>query len=161
MEQQVHSSEDLAPRRLDKYLSDCNVGPRKIILEMALESKVTVNGEIQRKTNHIVDPATDIIHADGVLVKLQARKIYALLNKPMRCVTTMAPGSTEKNVCDIIPKEWHGLARPVGRLDRDTTGALVITDDGNLQVMMTQPEFNLWKTYMATVHAEEGQPPQA
>ena len=114
-------------------------------------------------------------------------QVYALLNKPMACTTTMAPGETEKTVSDIIPKgavqmmgihcpdvgpqsgmAWRVLlaawtakqrvrlamaiqCRQIAVRSVCASGALVITDDGNLQVMMTQPDFKLWKTYLATV----------
>eukprot|EP00658_Telonema_sp_P-2_P025135 TRINITY_DN20118_c0_g1_i3.p1 TRINITY_DN20118_c0_g1~~TRINITY_DN20118_c0_g1_i3.p1 ORF type:complete len:300 (-),score=77.55 TRINITY_DN20118_c0_g1_i3:275-1174(-) len=111
--------------------------------------RVRVNGE-GATLNTIVDPERDRVCLNGERLALKDRTVYALLNKPMACTTTMAVGP-EHSVAALLPSEWLGLARPVGRLDRETTGGILITDDGDLQVMMTQPDFKLWKTYVATV----------
>lgn len=129
-----------APCRLDKFLADCNVGPRNRVLELWAAGKaamhygiscgpnkpvvqVSVNGK-QLTLNTIIDPARDVILVDGRSLQLQRRAIYALLNKPMGCTTTMAMGQ-EHSVAALLPP-GEGQSQPghgIGLIHRTQNGA--------------------------------------
>jgi len=116
------------------------------------DGEVTVNGVVLKRSDRLIDPASDVIKINDIATKLRKPFIYALLHKPDNIVTTMADasGTDAGTINDLIPKAWQGVARPTGRLDKETTGALLITDDGDLQRMLMAPEHQTWKTYHVT-----------
>ncbi|HKV83349.1 MAG TPA: pseudouridine synthase [Ktedonobacterales bacterium] len=139
--------------RLQKYLAHAGVASRRHAEELIVAGAVSVNGAIVRELGTRVDPAHDEIRLHGRPVKPPAREhLYILLNKPTDTVTTAYDPQRRRTVLDLLPDEW--VARrvyPVGRLDRDTEGLLLLTDDGDLALKLTHPRYALTKQYAALV----------
>ena len=134
--------------RLQKYLAHCGVASRRQAELIIAKSRVTVNDEI------ITDPALDVsdqdlIRVDGKLVKLNNTYKYYLLNKPLGVVSTASDEKGRLNVVDLIDSDKR--LYPIGRLDMDTTGIILITNDGKLTQILTHPKYELPKTYIAKV----------
>jgi 16S rRNA pseudouridine516 synthase len=134
--------------RLDKVLSSQNVGSRKEIASLAKQGRITVNGAVVKKADHKVIPEEDIIAVDGKLVSFQ-RYVYYMMHKPGG-VLSAARDSRAETVVDLLPPE---LVRrnlfPAGRLDKDTEGLLILTDDGDFAHRMLSPKKQIWKEYHA------------
>jgi 23S rRNA pseudouridine2605 synthase len=138
--------------RLQKVLARAGFGSRRAGEELIADGRVTVNGEIAQLGRR-VDSATDIVVVDGVPLSVQPGLVYYLLNKPADVVTTADDPQGRRIVLDLVPTEPRVF--PVGRLDRDTEGLLLLTNDGNLTHRLTHPSFGVEKEYLAHV---EGQP---
>ena len=116
--------------------------------------RVRVNSLVTTELGSKVDPATDVVEVDGVVVRLGEAPAYVILNKPAGYVTTMSDPQGRPTVADLVPREPAGLF-PVGRLDRETTGLLLFTTDGDLAHRLLHPRYHVQKTYLARV---EGRP---
>ena len=119
---------------------------------MVAEGRITVNGEAARLGQRI-DPEHDSVAVDGVLVGLRADLVYYLLNKPPGVVATASDPQGRPTVVDMVPDEPRVF--PVGRLDADSEGLLLLTNDGELTHRLTHPSFGVDKEYLAQV---EGRP---
>ncbi len=121
---------------------------------MILEGRVAVNGDVAVDLGTIVDPRRDRVTVDGAPVSPPESKTYILLNKPKGCLTTASDPKGRPTVMDLLPP---GVGRlfPVGRLDSDTTGLLLLTDDGKLAFRLAHPRYGVDKRYVAVV---EGRP---
>lgn len=142
--------------RLQKVLAHAGVASRRHAEELMRAGRVTVNGIVARALGTRVDPARDDVRVDGAPVRGVTSHTYVLLNKPAGLVTTMRDPQGRRTVLDLLPPEL--VARriyPVGRLDRDTEGLLLLTDDGALALRLTHPRYALAKVYEALV---EGHP---
>ena len=142
--------------RLQKVLAHAGVASRRHAEELMRAGRVTVNGAVVRELGTRVDPARDEVRVDGQPVRAAVAHTYLLLNKPAGPVTTMHDPQGRRTVLDLLPPEL--VARrvyPVGRLDRDTEGLLLLTDDGELALRLTHPRYALAKVYEALV---AGQP---
>ena len=116
--------------RLDKVLSSQNVGSRKEIGMMAKKGRITVNGVVVKKADQKVDPEQDVIAVDGVEITFQ-RFVYYMMHKPAG-VLSAARDSRAETVVDLLPPEMvRRDLFPAGRLDKDTEGLLILTDDGD------------------------------
>ena len=144
------------PRRLDKFLADARLGTRSELYALAARGAVRVNGE-PRPLAELVDPQTDRVEVDGVVVALRAPEVYALVHKPRGILTTLSDPRGRACIAALLPPDWLGQVGPVGRLDRDTTGALLVTDDGDLNHLLTHPDHHVWKRYLLTVLGEVGE----
>lgn len=135
--------------RLNKYLAQAGVASRRAADDLIAHGKVRVNGVVVRQLGTLVS-AADVIEVGSTRISIEARRAYVLLNKPVNVVTTMRDPQGRRTVADLIPK---GLPRivPVGRLDYDTSGALLLTNDGELANALTHPRFGVEKTYRALV----------
>ena len=138
--------------RLDKILSSQGICTRKEARKLAGDKKITVNGITIRKTDIKVDPDNDIIEVGGKRVEYK-KYVYIMMNKPKGVLSA----STDRNaqtVIDLLPEEYkrNGLF-PAGRLDRDTTGLIIITDDGDFAHRMLAPKKHVPKLYKATLDA--------
>ena len=131
--------------RLQVALSRAGVASRRKSASIIEEGRVIVNGKVVRERGCAVDPAKDEITVDGREIGLK-RKIYILLNKPKGVITSRHDPEGRKTVFDIIPLEFKGL-HSVGRLDKDTTGLLILTNDGDLTYRLTHPKFEILKKY--------------
>lgn len=147
--------------RLQKVLSQWGIASRREAEEMIRRSRVHINGELA-ELGQKVDPERDIITVDGKSVSGQAHPhlTYLLLNKPTGVVSTCYDPQGRTTVLDLLPKKYrNGLGlHPVGRLDADSTGALILTNDGDLTYRLTHPSHNVPKTYQVLV---KGHPPEA
>jgi 23S rRNA pseudouridine2605 synthase len=134
--------------RLQKVLADAGLGSRRASEELIADGRVTVNGEVARLGRR-VDPERDAIELDGVPVPTRAGLVYYLLNKPVRVVSTADDPEGRPTVVELVPAEPR--VYPVGRLDWDTEGLMVLTNDGDLTHRLTHPSFGVEKEYLAEV----------
>jgi len=142
------------PRRLDKFLADAGIGSKSQIEHQVAAGAVTRNGAVCLDLGRLVDPQRDRIEVAGVAAQLVMPSIYALLHKPKGMLTTLADPNHRLCVAALLPVEWSGRVGVVGRLDKPTTGALLVTDDGDLNNLLTDPASHVWKRYILTVVGE-------
>ena len=135
--------------RLQVALSRAGCASRRKVVFFIKEGSVTVNGRIVTEPGYNVDPLKDKIIFKGKAVKAQ-RKVYFLLNKPKGVITTVTDTHNRKTVLDLVPKTGHRLY-PVGRLDKDTSGLLLLTNDGDMAYHFTHPKFQIKRVYEAVV----------
>ncbi len=136
--------------RLQKYLADCGVASRRRAEEMIKQGRVCVNGEKITQMGVTVDEGYDKITVDGELVRRENKKLYIMLNKPEGFVTTVSDDKGRPTVLDLV-RDIPVRIYPVGRLDYDTEGLLLLTNDGDLTFKLTHPKNNIEKTYVAEV----------
>lgn len=136
--------------RLQKYLAHCGVASRRGAESMIQEGRVSVNGEIIREMGVQIDEDNDLIEVDGTIVKPETKMVYVLLNKPVGYVTTVSDDKGRNTVMDLVA-DIPVRIYPVGRLDYDTEGLLLMTNDGDLTYRITHPKNNVEKTYVAEV----------
>lgn len=136
--------------RLQKFLADCGVCSRRKAEEFILQGKVKVNGKIISELGLKIDPKKDTIFFENTQIKNNnENKIYIMFNKPEGCVTTAKDQFNRKTVLDYINIKERIV--PVGRLDYDTSGLLLLTNDGDLTFKLTHPKHNIKKKYIAKV----------
>lgn len=133
--------------RLQKVMAQAGIASRRKSEEYIIEGRVKVNGIIVRELGTKVSE-DDYIEVDDKPIR-QERKVYILMNKPRNCVTTVSDDRNRPTVMDFL-KDVHARVYPVGRLDFDTTGALILTNDGKLTNLLTHPSSEVNKTYIAT-----------
>ena len=129
--------------RLDKYLSFCLVKPRQEVKKIIKSGKVTVNGEIVKKDDYKLDEEKDIVYISNQLIEYN-KYTYLMLHKPSGYVTSTKDDAP--TVMELLPNEFKNLF-PVGRLDKDTEGLLLFTNDGMLIHYLTSPKKQVTKTY--------------
>ena len=134
--------------RLQKYLAECSIASRRGSEKIINEGRVSVNGEIAH-VGQSVDPATDAVLCDGNSVEPDT-KVYVVLNKPPGVVTTAKDTHNRKTVVDLITGVSVRIF-PVGRLDMDVTGTLLLTNDGELTNRLSHPRYEVDKVYHAWV----------
>lgn len=139
--------------RLQKYLAEAQVASRRKAEEIILQGRVKVNGEIITELGTKVESESDIVTVDGKTVTICEKLIYIMLNKPEGCVTTVKDQFGRKSVLDYV-SDIKERIYPVGRLDYDTSGLLLLTNDGDLTYKLTHPKHNIEKTYIAVVDRE-------
>ncbi len=140
--------------RLQRVMAEAGVASRRECERLIESGAVEVNGQVVTTLPCFVDPAEDRIAVDGHPIrKTPERHLYLLLNKPARTLTTLndEPGADRKTVMDLINHPQKGRLFPVGRLDYDSTGLLLITNDGDLANRLTHPKFGVPKTYRVVV----------
>jgi 23S rRNA pseudouridine2605 synthase len=138
--------------RLQKVLARTGIGSRRACEELIAEGRVTVNGEVA-VLGRRVDPEADRVEVDGVPLTVREGVVYYLLNKPTGVVTTASDPQGRPTVVELVPAEPRVF--PVGRLDAETQGLLLLTNDGDLTHRLTHPSFGVEKEYLAEV---EGTP---
>ena len=137
--------------RLQKYLADCGIASRRKSEELILSGKVSVNGKVITELGVKVNSEKDEIKFNGKIVKNNKTDfVYVLLNKPIGYVSTVVDQFDRDTVLDIINIPGRRLV-PVGRLDMYTSGALILTDDGDFVYKVTHPKHEIDKTYTVTV----------
>lgn len=135
--------------RLQKVLAAAGVGSRRKCEQMIQEGRVQVNGETVTELGTKVDPQSDAIQVDGRPI-LSEKKVYIMLHKPRGVITSVTDPAGRKTVMDFL-KPIKERVYPVGRLDYDTEGLLLLTNDGEFANKLTHPKFHVPKTYLATV----------
>lgn len=136
--------------RLQKYLAECGIASRRKAEEYIQEGKVQVNGKSVTELGVKINPEKDIVYFNNKKVTKQNENIYILLNKPIGYVTTTKDQFNRETVLDLI----RGINKrivPVGRLDMYTSGALILTNDGDFIYKVTHPSHEITKTYIATL----------
>jgi 23S rRNA pseudouridine2605 synthase len=136
--------------RLQKILSQAGVASRRASEQLMIEGRVTVNGATVRELGSKADPAADDIRVDGRRIKLPERHRYLLLNKPRGYVTTRSDPERRPTVMDLL-RGVGDYVYPVGRLDYDTEGLLILTNDGDLAARLTHPSHEVPRVYEARV----------
>lgn len=131
--------------RLNKYLANAGICSRREADNLIAKGEVSVNGEVVTELGRRVTPL-DVVTFNGIQVESQS-KVYILLNKPKNCVTTSDDPECRLTVMDIVRNACPERTYPVGRLDRQTTGVLLITNDGDLAAKLTHPSFMKKKIY--------------
>ena len=141
---------DLDPEgeRLQKVLARAGIGSRRVAENLIAARRVTVNGEVA-VLGRRVDIEADVVAVDGVPIGVREGLVYYLLNKPRGVVTTASDPHAVRTVVDLVPAEPRVF--PVGRLDADTEGLLLLTNDGDLTHRLTHPSFGVEKEYVAEV----------
>lgn len=136
--------------RLQKYLANCGIASRRKAEELILEGRVSVNGKIVKELGTKVDSEKDEVKYLGKVVKPQNDEhIYILLNKPIGYVTTVTDQFNRPTVLDLVKVNKRIV--PVGRLDMFTSGAIILTNDGDFVYHVTHPKNEVDKTYTVTV----------
>lgn len=136
--------------RLQKILAHANIASRRKSEEIISEGRVKVNGVVVTELGFKVDK-NDKIEVDGKLIEM-AQHLYFLLNKPTGYVSTTSDEKNRKTVLDLLGKEFKDIRLyPVGRLDFDTAGILLLTNDGEFTNLMTHPEHEIEKEYLCRV----------
>lgn len=136
--------------RLQKALAHAGVASRRACESLITGGRVTVNGETVWELGSRIDPAVDTVRVDGVVVQLDAAKRYFVLNKPRGVVSTMRDEQGRPDLREFVDPLGERLYN-VGRLDTDTSGLLVLTNDGALAHRLAHPSFGVQKTYVAKV----------
>lgn len=145
----------MEPIKLQKYFSDCGVMSRRAAEEVIKKGLVRVNGEIAELGQRII-PNSDLVEYKGRrILPSDTERVYILLNKPRGYVTTLSDEKGRKTVTDLI-KEVKARVYPVGRLDMDSDGLLLLTNDGDLTNRLTHPRHEIPKIYHVTVSGTVG-----
>lgn len=136
--------------RLHKFMARAGVASLRQCEELISSGLVKLNGKIINRPGVMIEPATDKIEVNGSLVKEPEVKVYILLYKPKNCVTTINDPQGRPKVADLIA-DISQRVYPVGRLDYDSEGLLLMTNDGQLTYFLTHPRHHVPKTYLAWV----------
>lgn len=138
--------------RLQNFLSHSGKCSRRKAMDLIKQGKVRVNNQITSEPSFEVEPEKDQVYLEGIKIAVKGYQ-YLMLNKPQDVITTKQDAHAKKTVMDLLPQEFSYL-NPVGRLDKDTEGLLLLTNDGQLAFMLTHPKFNIDKTYFVEVKNE-------
>ncbi len=138
--------------RINKYLSSAGLGSRRKCEELVLSGKVRCNGSIVSNLGFLVGE-TDKVTVDGKLVEPVKEHGYIMMHKPKGYITSMSDDHGRKTVVDLLPEEYKTL-KPVGRLDYDSEGLLLFTNDGDLAFNLTHPSHEVAKTYVVKVEGD-------
>lgn len=137
--------------RLQKYMAMCGAASRRGAEELIKQGKVKVNGKIIREMGTKVEIGADKVELSGELLKYADKKYYIMLNKPIGYVSTVHDQFERPTVIDLINEDISARIFPVGRLDYDTEGLLLLTNDGDFTYHVTHPKFHVDKTYIAVL----------
>lgn len=136
--------------RLQKYLAGCGIASRRNAEKMILEGRVSVNGQVIQTLGTQVDEAADVVQVDGITVHPEEEKHYLAYNKPVGEVTTVSDPEGRATVMDRF-RDYPVRLFPVGRLDYDSEGLLLLTNDGELMNQLLHPSFEIPKSYLTKV----------
>lgn len=136
--------------RLQKYLASCGVASRRNAEQMILDGRVAVNGEIVNILGTQVNEQSDTVRVDGCIVRPETEKHYLAYNKPVGEVTTVSDPEGRATVMDRF-RDYPVRLFPVGRLDYDSEGLLLLTNDGDLMNKVLHPSFEIQKSYLTKV----------
>lgn len=135
--------------RLQKYMAEVGIASRRKAEELILEGKVKVNGKIANELGIKILPNKDIVEYNGKKVVLEKEYVYILLNKPIGYVTTVKDQFNRYSILDLVKTNKRIV--PVGRLDMYTSGAIILTNDGDFVYKVTHPKHEIEKTYTVTI----------
>lgn len=136
--------------RINKYIASCGIASRRKAEELIIENRVKVNGKVINELSFQINETEDKVEVDGKLIGLEEELVYIMLNKPEGYVTTVKDQFDRKSVIDLV-KGVGARVYPIGRLDYETSGLLLLTNDGDLTYKLTHPKHEVDKTYVATV----------
>jgi 23S rRNA pseudouridine2605 synthase len=153
-----HAAQELQGERLARFLAHAGVASRRHAEELITAGRVQVNGNTITSQGVRIDPTTDRITVDGKVVRMETEHVYLLLHKPVGYLSTVSDPQGRPTVLDLLPEEIRKYrVYPVGRLDIDTSGLLLLTNDGDFALRLTHPRYEKTKRYEALV---EGHPTQ-
>jgi len=138
--------------RLQVYMSRNGVCSRRKAFVLVQEGKVKVNGKLVTEPSHPVIPGKDLVSVGGKRIESHGY-VYLMMNKPWGTITTRQDRYGEKTVIGLLPKEYQTL-HPVGRLDKNTEGLLILTNDGDLTYHLTHPRFSVDKEYHVMIKGD-------
>lgn len=141
--------------RLQKVLAQAGVGSRRRCEELMATGRVEVNGEVVTQMGVRVDPLADVVRVDGRRIPPPSDHVYLVLNKPRGVVSSMADEQGRRDLTEFVAGREERLFH-VGRLDTDTSGLLLLTNDGDLAHRLAHPSFEITKTYVALVEGAVG-----
>lgn len=136
--------------RINKYIASCGVASRRKAEEIILDGRVTVNGKLVTELAFNIDEEKDIVEIDGEQIGVEKNNVYIVLNKPEGYITTVKDQFDRPSVLDLV-KDIDERVYPIGRLDYETSGLLILTNDGDLTYKLTHPKHEIDKTYVARV----------
>lgn len=136
--------------RLNRFVAQSGVCSRRKAVDLVKEGKIKVNNEVVLEPGFVVKPGDKVVY-NGKLLKPESNKIYILLNKPKNTITTVSDEKGRKTVMDIVGRTVKERVFPVGRLDRETTGLLLLTNDGDLAQTLSHPSYKVKKFYHVTL----------
>ncbi len=140
--------------RLNKYLASTGAASRRGADKLIEEGRVKVNGKVVKELGTVINEKKDVVAVDDIIVKTVNNYAYILFNKPKGCITTVNDEKGRKTVYDYLQDLNIPHLIPVGRLDYDTEGMLLMTNDGDLAYKLTHPSFEVPKTYLVKVEGE-------
>ncbi|MDQ0149065.1 pseudouridine synthase [Eubacterium multiforme] len=135
--------------RLQKYMAGCGIASRRKCEELILSGRVTVNGKLITELGVKVIPNKDIVKFDGKLISKEENKVYIMLNKPEGYITSLKDEKGRKTILDLVKVKERIF--PIGRLDYDSSGLLLLTNDGDIYNKIIHPRVKLDKKYVAVV----------
>jgi pseudouridine synthase len=139
--------------RLNKFLSLAGVASRREADRLIAEGRVRVNNKIVDELGHKIDDERDVVYVDGKKIRHEEKRLYLLLNKPAGYLVTLKDPFKRRTIRDLLPVSM-GRVFPVGRLDLDSQGLLLLTNDGELAYRLSHPRFKVKKIYVAKVQGE-------
>lgn len=150
-ERRPSAPESTEGMRLNKYVAHCGVASRREAAEIVKQGHITVNSVVETEPFYQIKTG-DIVKYKGQVIRPEVRRVYYLMNKPKNVITTTSDEKGRKTVLDLVADRVEERVFPVGRLDRDTTGLLLLTNDGELALKMTHPSYKIKKIYHATLN---------
>ena len=136
--------------RLQKFIAECGIASRRNAEKIIESGRVTVNGELVDYMGCVINPQEDVVEIDGRVIEPENKKYYIVLNKPKNYVTTVSDDLGRPTVMQLV-SDINARIYPVGRLDFDTTGLLIMTNDGEFANILTHPKHVVNKTYIARI----------
>lgn len=142
--------DNLWPMRLNKFIAYAGISSRRNAEKLVKQGKVTVNGEV------VIIPFIEIQEEDevrykGKVIEPTQEFIYLLMNKPKNCISTVSDEKDRRTVLDLVKESKQHRLYPVGRLDRNTTGLIILTNDGHLAQKLSHPSYEITKIYQVTL----------
>jgi 23S rRNA pseudouridine2605 synthase len=146
---------EISSKSLLKALTEAGVGSRRRVADAIMQGSVQVNGRVVADLRYAVDAEKDRITVDGRVVDIKPQKhVYLMLNKPADVLSTVSDERGRRTVIDILPEKYRNIGlHPVGRLDKDSTGLLLLTNDGDFTYRLTHPKFEKEKEYLLQIGA--------
>lgn len=138
--------------RLQKYMASCGVASRRKCEEIILAGKVKVNGALVSEVGTKIDPLNDKVECEGKIISKEDKKVYIMLNKPEGYISSVKDEKDRKTILDIVKVEER--IYPIGRLDYDSSGLLLLTNDGEIYNKIIHPRVEIIKKYIAVVKGE-------
>ncbi|WP_084480980.1 pseudouridine synthase [Peptoclostridium acidaminophilum] len=135
--------------RLNKYIAFCGAASRRKADELVLQGRVRINGILVKEVGVQIEPGIDTVEIDGKTITPEDEKVYIMLNKPTGYVSTAKDQFGRKTVLDLVDTDKR--VYPVGRLDYDTSGLIILTNDGDFSYAMTHPKHEIKKVYIAKI----------
>jgi 23S rRNA pseudouridine2605 synthase len=138
--------------RINKYLSLCGLGARRKVEEYILNGEIKINGKIIKLLSVTVDPDKDTVEYNNSIIKVQNKKYFIIINKPKGYVTTVKDEQGRPTVMELIPERFRAaMVSPVGRLDMNSEGLLLLTNEGDIAYKLAHPKFGIKKEYLVEI----------